>query len=1364
MDSQEALAPKQAPQSFKCRLGLLVGAAIIATGGFTLAVYDTVTTVQIHGPLYAQIVQSKDLEADALPPPLYIVDSYLATLELLSAPPSKREALIERFTQLEQAFLAKQAEWRVRLPPGPLQKNLTESGRWAHEFYEQWTSEFLPAIKRGDIRTATDLVYGPLTHRFGRHRLEILALVQLADREGHQVEGEASSVLKHRTYLLGALGLGLLGTIFLVGWLINRQVSAPLIRRLQESEERTRSIVNAARDAIVVMDEQGRITEWNPQAEQILGWAKHEVVGRMLAETIVPPQYREAHDRGLQHYLTTGEGPAIGKRLEMTALRSDGTEFPIELAITPLKLASGTTFSGFIRDISERKQREDTLREQMQLSLLDAEINSALVQNTTLPAMLQQCVSSLIRHLDAAFARIWLLNPSDLCRDCHKAAACTNRTECLHLAASAGLSENLNGEYRRVPLGALKIGKIAQGWGAMTTNDVATEGRLPNKPWLTEHGLQAFAGYPLMIGTQVVGVMALFSRHRLSDQTMQTLERIAQVISLGVERKRNEEALRASEERLALTVQGANVGIWDWNLTTHAVYFSPLWKSQLGYEDHEFANTRSEWESHLHPDDRDNARHTVRAIIDSPRNRFDLTFRLRHKDGSYRWILSLGAVIRDASGIASRVTGIHFDTTENKRAEEELRQAKEIAETANTAKSEFLANMSHEIRTPMNGVLGMTELLLTTNLSSRQRHLTETAHQAGATLLEILNNILDFSKIEAGKLELEIIPFAPRHIIEEVGDLFAESAQRKNVELACLITETVPPLLQGDPSRLRQILVNLLSNAVKFTEHGEVFLHVTTVERTPTDVLLRFELKDTGIGLSPAARARIFQPFIQADGSSTRKYGGTGLGLAIVNQLVQMMGGAIGVESATDAGSTFWVTVRFPIAAEAKPAAPIMGNGCSGKRMLIVDDNATNRMILEHHLQSWGVTSCSAESGLQALNLLRAAIHAGQPYDVAILDMQMPNMDGFELARTIKADTAIQNVRLILLTSLGPQGMEKTEPVGILDTLSKPVRQSQLYDCLVTILAASSQDGAPRERPAMQHPRANGGQGHRILLAEDNEVNREVALDMLELAGYEVHVTQNGREAVAASAKTAYDLILMDCQMPDIDGFEATRLIREREMSCLKRGAHDESSHTHHVPIVALTAHAMAGDRERCLAAMMDDYLAKPFTQDQLDNTLSRWLRPTNDSSIHRPESAAPDVMATASSPANHTDHIDPASVVDFTAWEPIRKLKRPGHPDPLGKLLARYITDSRPLVDQLRHAIQSNDPAALHALAHRLKSSSATMGALTVAARCKELEALGLSRRIEAAPDRFWQLERDFEIVCAIFQTTLTKRAQDEA
>ena len=427
-----------------------------------------------------------------------------------------------------------------------------------------------------------------------------------------------------------------------------------------------------------------------------------------------------------------------------------------------------------------------------------------------------------------------------------------------------------------------------------------------------------------------------------------------------------------------------------------------------------------------------------------------------------------------------------------------------------------------------------------------------------------------------------------------------------------------------------------------------------------------------------------------------------------------------------------------------------------------MDDNATNRMILEHHLQAWGATYRSAESGAQALDLLRKASHEGRPYDLAILDLQMPEMDGLELAQAIKADAAIQDTKLMLLTSLGPPGPSDPQHIGILKTLCKPVRQSQLYDCLLNILAAAPEEQAPREHSGLPLATTQG-LGRRVLLAEDNPVNSEVALGMLELAGYRVTMAQNGREAVELSATTPYDLILMDCQMPEMEGFEATRLIREREAAQSSRTTRGASCNTPHVPIIALTAHAMPGDRERCLTAGMDDYLAKPFSQHQLKNILDRWFNRPDPTSAHTPGSAPEDGATASSLPTIQEEPISRASIVDFAAWTPIRMLKRPGYPDPLVKLLARYMKDSIPLVEQLRQAVQSNNPEELHTTAHRLKSSSAILGAMTLAAHCKELEALGLSGRIENASTLVGQLERDFESVCSIFHATLAKENHDE-
>lgn len=1156
--SQERPLSPQQPRSFKLRLGLLIGAAITATGIFALAVYDSVSTVQIHGPLYVGIVQGKDLIADALPPPLYIVESYLVTLELLIAHPDQQQALISQFQQLEQEFNEKQTAWRERLPRGPLRNTFESSGRWAKEFYDQWNREFLPAVEQGATQTMTGLVYGPLTSRFQQHRREILELVQLADAQRRQIEHDATSVLRERTYLLGLLGLGLIGTIFIVGWLINRHISHPLMQGLRESEERTRSIVNTALDAVIVMDDHGVIIDWNPQAEQIFGWPREAILGEKLSDRIIPPQYREAHEKGLRHYLKTGEGPVLGKRLEITALRRDGVEIAVELAITPLKLATGTTFSAFVRDVSERKRAED--------------------------------------------------------------------------------------------------------------------------------------------------------------------------------------ALRVSEARLAMTVQGSNVGIYDWDIDHNTAFFSPEWKGILGYTNDEICHEFYEWESRLHPDDRDDALKTLESYLNGESSHFELEHRLRHKSGDYRWISARGLAQRDEHGKPHRMVGIVLDVTEKKRSEEELRLAKEAAEAASIAKSQFLANMSHEIRTPMNGVIGMTELLLGTSLTARQHHLAETVHRSASGLLDIINDILDFSKIEAGKLQLEQVDFDLYRLCEEVGDLFVEPVQRKGIEYICRIAESVPSQLKGDPVRLRQILVNLLSNAVKFTKRGEIGLLVDLVEIHNGKALLRFHVKDSGIGIPADAQQRIFQAFDQADSSTTRKYGGTGLGLAIVNRLVEMMGGLIGVESAPGEGSTFWFVIRLGI--HTLPYTP-HETFLAGRRVLIVDDNETDSTIVAHHVQQWGATATCAESGARALELLRHGVATHHPYDAAILDMQMPEMDGLELARIISQDPALQSTLLVMLTSLGEQGAA-ARAAGIRMSLTKPIAQTRLRATLAKLF----EPDAPPTAHSTTAARRSQQSGY-VLLAEDNAVNREVALGMLELLGYRVQAVENGRLAVEAATAQQFDLVLMDCQMPEMDGFSATAAIR-RFMATQKERSP--------LPIVALTANAMQGDREACLKAGMNGYLSKPFTLQQLQDVISQWM----------PAIETPSPSASTASLDNLTSMpaalVSPASshqtVIDTQAWNSILALQRSGQPDLLDKILGLYLKDSQEMVDKIEEAVTQRNASLLRESAHSLKSRSAMLGALQLAELCKHLEQAGRDGDFRQTGDLLHRLKSTFADTSAMFEQERSKRA----
>ncbi len=617
--------------------------------------------------------------------------------------------------------------------------------------------------------------------------------------------------------------------------------------------------------------------------------------------------------------------------------------------------------------------------------------------------------------------------------------------------------------------------------------------------------------------------------------------------------------------------------------------------------------------------------------------------------------------------------------------------------------------------------------------------MVETVHRSGTALLEIINDILDFSKIEAGKLELERITFGLRQTIEEAVELFAEPAGKKGLELTCFVPEETPDTVIGDPVRLRQVLLNLLGNAVKFTQQGEVSLWVHCLSTEAGRVTLKYDVKDTGIGIPKEAQKQLFAAFSQADGSTTRRFGGTGLGLAIVRQLVHLMGCEVGIESVPGQGSTFWFTMQLGYDPTVRSVKSTPAQSLAGIRVLIVDDNATNRLILESQLQSWEAETISAASAAVALEQLKQAVIAGKPIDMAVLDIHMPNMDGIMLSHAMKADPTLWNIPLLALSSVDHESSgEKTSSTNFFAWLRKPIRQSLLRECLL------------RQRykvPEMVSPAValESGQSTfwgQILLAEDNPVNREVALGMLELIGCRVDLAENGREAVEAISQHPYDLVLMDCQMPVMDGFSATAAIRRHEAA---------SGTGRYVPIIALTANAMEGDRERCLVAGMDDYLPKPFSQEGLSTIIHRWMatKPT-------------DVFPGHKGPADKIAHTTPLGipVINESVFENLPAMERAGPLNAAQKILLLYLSDSRRLLGEIRDAIHTGDAPALSTAAHQLKSASAQVGALAATLHSTEIERLARDQRLDAASNLVDSLEESVELACRIFEEKIRPQA----
>ncbi|MFC5550516.1 response regulator [Massilia aerilata] len=704
----------------------------------------------------------------------------------------------------------------------------------------------------------------------------------------------------------------------------------------------------------------------------------------------------------------------------------------------------------------------------------------------------------------------------------------------------------------------------------------------------------------------------------------------------------------------------------------------------------------------------------------------------------------LGALIDSFNNMLAQVEGRgqalthHRDELERQVSvrTEQLEKAKNAAEAASRAKSAFLATMSHEIRTPMNGVLGMAEMLLGTELSETQRNYTQLVKQSGEHLLVIINDILDFSKIEAGKLTVEYINFNLWDQLDDIHTVYTPQAEAKNIAMHFDIANDIPVAICGDPNRLRQIMANLLGNAIKFTNEGRILARVRIASEDNQAVMLRFEVHDTGIGISRDARGRIFEAFSQADDSTTRKFGGTGLGLAISKQLVELMGGSIGVDNARPQGSVFWFTVAFDKRRVDPDAPGDHQHTIDGLRVLVIDENESSRVGLERHLAAWHVECDGAECADEALERLHDAAREGRPYDAAVLDMELEQVSGLLLAASIKSEPATRATRLILLSpeKLAADPVQRRE-AGVAYQLIKPARAADLFACLATRPRGQVAPAPRFVPPNPLHQDGSRPRARRVLLAEDNPVNIEVARAMLESLDLRVDCARNGEEAlhaVRAGADAAqYDCVLMDCQMPVMDGFAATAAIRREER---------EAGRGRVLPIIAITANALQGDREACLAAGMDDYLSKPFSQQDLAAVIGRWMALPLAATVHHDDE--PPRLPRESVEVIQRD------VINRAALEKIRMLSRERGDALVQKVINAYVDDTPQQLSTLRRAIGVMATHDVRRIAHTLKSASANVGAEALAALCKEMEHLGRADTTEGADSLLTNMEQEFEAV----------------
>ena len=805
----------------------------------------------------------------------------------------------------------------------------------------------------------------------------------------------------------------------------------------------------------------------------------------------------------------------------------------------------------------------------------------------------------------------------------------------------------------------------------------------------------------------------------LSVRAFKVGKGLGMLVSDITEHKRAEEALRESEEKFRMVSEQSPNMIFIYN-RGKVVYANRICVEVMGYRYEEFYSPDFNFlkliSKESHGLIKANLKKHMRGEEVGP-----VEYSLITKDGKKIEAILTTKLMKYKGEQA--ILGTITDITERKKEEELLLNAKEQAEEANRLKSDFLANMSHEIRTPLNAIIGMTELSLDTQLTAEQRDYLNSVKGSAHTLLELLNDILDLSKIEADRVEPENIDFDLRLTVEGVTEAFAPRASAKGLELACLVHHQVPSLVRGDPGRLRQILMNLVGNSVKFTQKGEITVNVELEKEINNRVSLLFSVRDTGIGIPRDKQEKIFESFTQADGSTTRKYGGTGLGLTICRRLVELMDGKIGVESEPGKGSRFWFRLSLEKQKQSKYTPQLLPPNIRGMRVLVVDDNKTNRIVLTKMMESFGCRVESVESGSQALKVLRRAVTEGKSFDLVLLDMRMPDMDGEQTLRAIKGDPQIKRAVVIVLTSVGVRGeVAQLKALGCAGYLMKPVKQSQLYDTIITVLDLQKNQ-SPNKKPFIvtRHTIAEQKrQAINILLAEDNPVNSKLAATLLKRASFSVCAVEDGQKAIQAVKSNDYDLILMDVQMPEMNGFEATEAIRRME----KQGKH--------TPIIAMTAHAMKGDKERCLKAGMDDYISKPIEPQKFIDTIERWIRSTQ---VQEPISKQ-----------GHPDKENRPEEIPINLRNALERFG--GDKDFFKEILVEFVSYVPKQLEILDQAVNEGDATTAEREAHSIKGAAENVGAGRIAGLSFKLELLARKGDLAGAQEIINDLRNQLKLL----------------